>query len=94
MWFKRSYKNDSTGTFESMDMYDDFKIFYAQEKHAHPDDAKELTMFGPGSNYFHSNSHYHMKFFDDHGCIFCDKPSHKLEFWHGDEKFADSLSKK
>ena len=94
MWYKKSYKNDATGSFESLDIFDAFKEFYAKEVNEHPNDAKGLAMFGPGANYFHSNSHYHIKFFDDSGCTSCKKPSHKLEFWHGDKEFAGSLSKK
>jgi len=92
MWFKKSYNNDAMGSFESMDMYDDFKKFYDREHHEHPDDAKGLAMFEHGSHYFHYRSHYHLAFFMEHGCSSCEKPSHAIKFWYGDEEFAAHIS--
>lgn len=92
MWFKKTYTTRPIGTHEAMDMYNAFQRFYDKEKHDHPDDATELAMFGNGSHYFHSRSHYHLEFFIGCGCESCEKPSHAVKFWFGDEKFAAHIS--
>jgi hypothetical protein len=87
MWFKKSYKNSDIDSFESINMYDAFRNFYAKELIENPEDAKELTMFGNGTHYFHSKCLHHLGFFIDHNCSVCDEPIHKLKFWFGDEEF-------